>query len=227
MLTVFGTTTSPYVRRVSIVADQLGIASELVDVNDPVGQSRLREASPIWKVPTAIWNGRVLLDSHVITEALVAGVNGNVAAWDPDDHETRNLMTVIDGATDALINRFYLIKDGVPDSTTYLRKQYDRAAAAFAWLDGRLAERARTLGAAPPAPDDDPDPVRSPTGAARSPTGAPRLGLVDIAVVTSVDWIRFRATYPIDQHPAIAAFVDAVANRAPWDVSFRATSPRA
>lgn len=221
MLTVFGTTTSPYVRRVLIVAHQLGIASELVDVNDPAGQARLREASPIWKVPTAIWRGRTLLDSHVITEALLtdAGPQNAVAPWDPSDHDTRNLMTVIDGASDSLINRFYLLKDGVPDTTPYLRKQYDRAAAAFVWLDDRLAERARTLASAPPAPANE-------HGNASS--GSPAvLGLLDIAVVTSIDWIRFRATYPIDQHNGITAFVDAVANRAPWDVSFRATSPRA
>lgn len=214
MLTVFGTTTSPYVRRVLVVARHLGIAHERVDTNDPAGQARLREASPIWKVPTAIWEGRVVLDSHAITEALVADAapNHGIAPWDPFDHETRNRMAVIDGATDALINRFYLLKDGVPETTPYLRKQYDRAAASFAWLDDRLAERARAIAAAPAAPDE-------------------RMGLLDIAVVTSVDWIRFRATYPIDQHPGITAFVDVVANRAhpthDWRGTFADTSPRA
>jgi glutathione S-transferase len=210
MLTVFGTTTSPFVRRVRLVAHRLGIAHELVDTSDPAGQARLREASPIWKVPTAIWRGAVVLDSHAITETLLADAGGNhgIAPWDPLDHHTRNLMTVIDGATDALINRFYLMKDGVPETTPYVRKQYERAAAAFAWLDGPLAERARAVRAAPTAP-------------------ANALGLLDIAVVTSVEWIRFRATYPIDQHPGITAFVDAVADRAhPWHEAFAQTSPR-
>lgn len=176
-MTLFGTVTSPYVRRVRVVAHELGIDTELVDTCTEEGQAALREVSPIWKVPAARVDEETIFDSAVITQQLLRRHGpGPLAAFDADDTAARNLITVIDGALDALINVFYLAKDGIDATASYVAKQEARAASAMRWLDKRC-----------PSGDS--------------------FGLVEIALCTSVDWMRFRQTYDVEQHPAIARLV--------------------
>lgn len=183
-MTLFGTVTSPYVRRVRVVAHELGIDTELIDTFTPEGQAALRELSPVWKVPAARVDGEAIFDSAVITQYLLRRHGpGPLTAFDIDDTAARNLLTVIDGALDALINVFYLDKDGITgEQASYVAKQEARAASAMRWLDERC------------------------------PSGD-TFGLVEIALYTSVDWMRFRETYDVAQHPAIARFVREHATR--------------
>lgn len=197
-MTLFGTTTSPYVRRVRIVAHELGIQTELVDTSTDSGQAALRGVSPIWKVPAARIDDVELFDSAVICQYLLGRFGpGKLAPFDVDDVDTRNQITVTDGALDALINVFYLAKDGIaPEQAPYVAKQSARAASAMAWLDVRVA--------------DDAAQARD------------RFGLAEIALVTTLDWMRFRHAYDVDQHPALVQCVGRHSGRA----SLAAMSPR-
>ncbi|HEU4734756.1 MAG TPA: glutathione S-transferase N-terminal domain-containing protein, partial [Kofleriaceae bacterium] len=67
---LFGTTTSPFTRRVRIVAAEIGEPIEWVDTATEAGQAALRELSPIRKVPVAIVDGRTLFDSRAIVDWL-------------------------------------------------------------------------------------------------------------------------------------------------------------
>lgn len=176
MFRLFGTTTSPYVRRVRIVAAELGVATRLVDTNDADGQAQLREASPVWKVPTAVFegDGQIVLDSHAITEELMLRHGpGPLQPFDPRDIGAKNAIAIADGALDGLINVLYLRRDGI-DATPYLKKHEQRARACMQWLDERI------------------DGLFGET-----------LGLPEIAVLTTVDWMRFREMYPVVDHPRL------------------------
>ncbi len=176
---LYGTATSPYVRRVRVVARELGLTYNRIDSADEKGQASLRAVNPLWKVPAVQLDGRVILDSRVITEYLLRYHGpGPLAPIDPDDVTTQNLVTVIDGALDALINAFYLGRDGItPGAASYVQKQQDRAAHAMQWLETRVQDvwltEARTF------------------------------GLPEIALCTSLGWMQFRNTYPVDRHPAL------------------------
>lgn len=179
---LFGTVTSPFVRRVRVVAAELGVPCELVDTATDDGQALLRERSPIRKVPVAeLPGGALVYDSHAITEALLASHGpGPLRAFDPLELEARNTLGVIDAALDSLVNVFYLGRDGIgAEQSSYVVKQRERATASFAWLEGRLDD----VWLSPPAPA----------------TGKHSLSLVEIALVTTIGWVRFRDTYPIDQ----------------------------
>lgn len=191
-ITIFGTVTSPYVRRVRVVAHELGMDAQLIDTFSKDGEAALRELSPIWKVPTARIDQDVIYDSAVINQHLLRRFGpGPLAAFDADDIAARNAMSVIDGALDALINVFYLAKDGVSDAPgSYLAKQRARAASAMAWLD-------------------------------REWSATSAFGLVEIALLTSLDWMRFREMYDVGQHERLTAFAADRAARA----SLVATAP--
>lgn len=178
-MTLYGTTTSPYVRRVQVVALELGLPLTRVDTFTDAGQAALRARSPVWKVPVVELEGQAIFDSRVITEHLLRHYGpGPLAALDEDDLAARNMVTVIDGALDALINALYLQRDGVgKEQASYVAKQHERAAAALGWVEARVDDvwlgRARAF------------------------------GLPELALVTALEWMRFRDMYPVERHPAL------------------------
>lgn len=181
-LVVYGSLTSPYVRRVRIVADELGVPLTFVDAFTEDGQKALRARSPIWKVPAAELDGDVIFDSRVIVDELLRrhGPGPLRAA----DHAARlreeNIVSVVDGALDAGIKRFYLKRDGVAvDGVASLDKDVERMRACMTWLAQRLDEGRLT--------------------------GLEGFGRAEIALVSALGWFRFRDTYPVDEHPGLVA----------------------
>lgn len=191
---LYGSTTSPFVRRVRIVATELGVPFEWVSITTAEGDAELRRRTPLWKIPTAVFTEsgteRVLWDSHTIIDYLAAkhglGPLRPAAAGDPW-HE-RNLVTAIDGALEATINVFYLERDGVKSTASaYLDKQVQRTASVLSWVESQL--RGATF-------FED-----------------ARLGMAELALLTTLDWMEFRQRYPISQHPKLVEFQRAHAER--------------
>lgn len=170
---LYGTTTSPFVRRVRVVAAELGAALELVNTATDEGQAALREVSPIRKVPVAILDGRRLFDSHAIIDWLIATHGWGPIVRPDDPWRQHNLVNAIDAALDAAIQLFYLRRDGVAiDGTPYAVRQLERADAIFSWLGRELAAEHT-------------------------------LGLAEIALVTTLDWMDFRQTYATEKLTAL------------------------
>lgn len=137
---LYGTTTSPFVRRVSIVAAELGMPVEPVDTASEAGQAALREVSPIRKVPVAIVDGRTLFDSRVIVDWLTT-TRGH-GGIDParDRWREQNQLNAIDAAIDSTIQIMYLRRDGVAvDGSAFAKRQLDRTAAILDWLGDELS----------------------------------------------------------------------------------------
>jgi glutathione S-transferase len=197
---VIGTKTSPFVRRVRIVAQLVGAPCELCDSSTDEGRAILERASPIWKIPVLETDEGCLYDSHLIIDYLIdrfgqgaVRLPGPAHRW----HEA-NRIHVIDGALDAAINVLYFRREGIaPDAAPYLKKQVDRVASAMRWLEADLAVRQ-----------------------SEASTGG-SVGLFEIALVTTLDWMRFREMYPVGQHPSLVSF------SAPFDdlEAFSSTRP--
>jgi glutathione S-transferase len=134
---IYGTTTSPFVRRVLVVAEELGEPIELVDTATEAGMTELRSVSPIWKVPVAVVNDAPLFDSRAIHAWMVA----THGSWGTHSAHEQNLVNAIDAAIDSVIQLFYLRRDGVAiDGSVFEKRQLDRADAIFAWLATQVAE---------------------------------------------------------------------------------------
>jgi glutathione S-transferase len=179
---LFGTLTSPYVRRVRILLKELGRDYRWVDTAEPQGQALMRDLNPLWKIPTLRLDGRVVFDSAVILRVLLREFGHmHLAAYDFEDVEVSQVLTATDGALDALINAFYLKKEGVSGETPYLQKQAGRAEAALGWLEGKI----------------------------RGPylTRNHRFGFPEIGLITALEWMTFRQVFPVDQHPKLVDFL--------------------
>lgn len=195
---LYGTTTSPFVRRVRVVASELGQVVELVNTAPDTGQAALREVSPIRKVPVAELDGRVLYDSHVIIDWLTQTHGWGTLAPMRDRWRDANIVNAIDAALDAVIQLFYLRRDGVAiDGTPYAARQFDRTDAIFTWLGTQLAADRHSFSGG--------------------------FGLPEVALVTTLDWMDFRQAYPTERAAAVESVHAAWRDRA----SLVATRPHA
>lgn len=191
---LYGSYTSPYVRRVRIFAAGLGLVPAFTDVATEAGQAALRSVSPLWRVPVVRFDdGTVLWDSQAILEAL-ARRHG----WGPfrpvgDPEWESNLVLATNGALESAVNVFYLRRDGVDvDTVPYLRKQQERVDAALAWVEGQL--RGTTF------VEDRP-------------------GFAELVLFTTLEWLAFRKTWEVAAHPRLEAFRARWAGHAGWAAS--------
>lgn len=192
---LYGTTTSPFVRRVRIVAAELDEPVDLISTATADGQALLRELTPIAKVPVASIDGRVLFDSRAIVDWLTLTRGWGNLTPPRDAWRHRNLINAIDGALESAIQAFYLRRDEIaPDDNAFSRRQLDRVTAIFDWLGAQLA------------------------GGADFGDG---LGFAEVSLICAIEWMEFRTVYPTARHPALAAVATAVRERP----SFAATRP--
>jgi glutathione S-transferase len=176
---VYGTTTSPFVRRVRVIAAEVGEPVDRVETATDEGQGALRAISPIRKVPVAMIDDRLIYDSRAIIDYLTL-TRGYGSIEPPRDRwREHNLVAAIDGALDAVIQLFYLRRDGVAvDGTPYAARQLERADAVFSWLASQLTPDRRTFS-----------------------TG---FGLPELALICALDWMDFRKAYPTERAHALA-----------------------
>jgi glutathione S-transferase len=195
---LYGTTTSPFVRRVQVMAIETGQPLERIDTATDAGQAQLREISPIRKVPVAVIDGRTLFDSRTIIDWLVTTRGWGALEPPRDRWRELNLLNAIDGALDSVVQLFYLRRDGVTiDGNVFAQRQLDRADAIFAWLGGQLAPDRRGFGHG--------------------------LGLAEVSLIAALDWMDFRKAYATERAAAVESVRAAWRD---WP-SLAATRPRA
>jgi glutathione S-transferase len=184
---LYGTTTSPFVRRVRVVATEVGRAHTLVNTAHDDGQAQLKAASPIGKVPVADLDGRLLYDSRVIIEWLTTFHGWGAMKAPGDRWHDANLINAIDGALESGVQLFYLRREGVAvDDLPFGARQVDRIAAIYTWLDGQLGHHGFGDG----------------------------LGLPELSLACTLDWMAFRSVYPAERVPkALAALADGLRDR--------------
>lgn len=187
---LYGTRTSPFVRRVRVVAHELGQDLELVDTSTPEGQAALGRVTPLLKVPVLELGGVAVLDSHPICDLLLAqqGHDGDGLRRSGDRIGDSNLIHAIDGALESAIRLFYFQRDKVDvEPIPYMRVERDRVTRTLAWLEGQVRGQWCTPEAG--------------------------FGLAELALVTTLEWIQFRAAAPLDAYPKLLALAAAHAQR--------------
>ncbi|WCL47649.1 glutathione S-transferase family protein [Leptospira sp. GIMC2001] len=181
---IYGSYTSPFVRRIRYLCLELNIPFELIDTMIESGQTELRTKSPIWKVPCIEVDGIIIWDSHVIMEYLFEK-NGAGNFRIPNQEEKwmeYNRVNAIDGGLESAINVFYLNRDGVKtDTSAYMQKQLGRLVSALEWIKPQLVDNYFTKNQ--------------------------KLGLSELALYTALDWMRFRKMYAVDEDKILSEFL--------------------
>lgn len=191
---LFGSYTSPYVRRVRIFADAVGEPVELADVTTEAGAGALREVAPLRRVPVAQWEeGGFTWDSQAILEALVRRRGwGDFRPVTEVEREGQFILAV-NGGLDSAVNVYYLRRDGVDvESVPYLVKQQERVGAALGWAATQL----------------------------RGPAfGDGRPGFAEVVLFTTLEWMVFRNTWRVAESAPLAAFREFWAGYPGWAAS--------
>jgi len=198
-LRLFGTKTSPYVRKVRIAAAELGldgrVTFEEIAFSDP--PAAFAGANPTRRVPTLVTDdGTVLFDSPVVAEWLDAEFGGN-------------RLLPAGGEKRWAVKRTEALADGLLDSATAVRheRQRDAALRSEAWIDKHLGKVRDALNAL-----EADDSWRG---------GDVDLGKIAVAAAIGYLELRFSELLKEPSRPALLAWYEEFAARP----SMKATAP--
>jgi glutathione S-transferase len=139
---LYGSLTSPYVRKVRILIREKNLACEFIVADAWAADSPIPALNPLGKVPAlALDNGDVLFDSPVIVEYLdslkapaLLPVSG-AARW-----ETLRWQALADGMLDATVSRLLeLRRPAEQQSAENVRRQEDKIARSIEYTEQRLS----------------------------------------------------------------------------------------
>ncbi len=195
------TITSPYARKVWVVAHETGLADRIARIaTNPHADEYLRIDNPLCRVPTLILDdGEALFDSPVICEYLDSLHDGPKVI--PASPEARwralRLQALGDGILDANVSRRNEgLRPANERSASWIERQLMAAEAAYAWLETRSEQLA----------------VR----------GTPTIGQIAVACALGYNDVRFPAEDWKTGHPRLAAWLEEMEERP----SMRATHYR-
>jgi len=191
---------SPFVRKVRIAADVLGLTGqiELRDADTAVPEAGFLEQNALGKIPTLVLeDGTTLFDSPVIVEYLdqLAGGGRVVPADTKARFAALRLQALCDGILDAALLVVYEGRFRKPEMKVQ------------SWIDRQLGKIDRALAvleAAPPAIGNPPD-----------------VGQITLACALGYLDLRIEGRWRKD-HPKLVAWVDQFAARVP---AFAKTKP--
>ncbi len=179
---LYGSVTSPYVRRVRYFLLEASISFDFFDTLSESGQKELRSRNPIWKVPYLEDGEQQIWDSHAILDYLSKKCSWSIPDSLQNPWEQSNVLHAIDGALDSGINLFYLQKDGIDiQKFAYLQKQKERIGSILHWLVPKIKEH--------------------------SFSSKPIFGIAELYLYTTLDWMRFRNVINMTDLPTLNVFL--------------------
>jgi glutathione S-transferase len=188
---------SPFVRKVRMTADMLGLASQiaLVPADTMNPQDALRGVNPLGRVPALeLDDGTTLVDSRVICDYLNALASGPLV---PGDALGR-----------ARVHSDVCLADGVCEASVLIRYEamfHEAGQTSARWIDHQNGKVARALA----------------HFEAHPPQGEPTLAHVALACALGYLDFRFEGGWRAD-HPRLVAWLDAFAEAVP---AFARTAP--
>ncbi|MCR4332841.1 MAG: glutathione S-transferase N-terminal domain-containing protein [Sulfuricaulis sp.] len=188
---LYGSLTSPYVRKVRVLIREKNLACEFVVADAWAADSSIPALNPLGKVPAlALDNGDVLFDSPVIVEYLdslkapaLLAISGT-ARW-----EMLRWQALADGMLDATVSR--LLESRRPaeqQSAESIRRQEEKIARSLKYTEDRLRNGPWLV--------------------------SDRFTLADLVMAVALEYIDFR--YPHDWrrlHPRLAPWLAGVSAR--------------
>ncbi len=147
---IIGTSTSPYTRRVRVVALEKGIAHEFVALGPMIDSASVQAANPLGKIPVLERDdGSCLIDSPLITEYLDSLTESpRVLPGNPAQRAAaRQFEAIADGVLDAaILVRMESLRPEPLRSQEWISWQEGKVQRGLAHLDAVLKGRHRCVG---------------------------------------------------------------------------------
>lgn len=172
---LYGSITSPYVRRLRIFMHEMPYEFVQMDIFKPEDRALLTTINPTLKIPMlkdrVKEKEQVILDSRLIYQYLQQKNSLPKLTW-----EQENIMTSIDAANDSLVQMFILARSNidVSEDKLYFKVQRERIDVIFAELNKQAT-----------------------TG------GFDVWNYLSICLFCLLDWVSFRNLYDFSDHAAL------------------------
>jgi glutathione S-transferase len=129
---LFGSTTSPYVRRLRLYMQDIPHDFVLVDIFNSRDRAEIKRQNPTLKVPMLKDGEQTVLDSGSIYRYLQTKLSAKPLTWDQ-----QNILTSIDAANDSLVQLLILSRSEIDTSSDklYFRIQRERLDVIFTHLE--------------------------------------------------------------------------------------------
>lgn len=139
MIKLYGSTTSPYVRRLRIWLSQIEHEFINLQIFEEKDREHLASRNPTLKIPMIELEQDVVFDSRVIYRYLTEKFDFPRPSWEQENH-----LTLIDAANDSLVQMFLLSRSEVDTKTDqmYFRIQRERVDATLQHLNDLVLEGA-------------------------------------------------------------------------------------
>lgn len=141
MLTLYGSTTSPYARRLRIWLANTQHEFINLKIFEKQDREKLMVLNPTMKIPMLVdsegEHEQAIFDSRVIYRYLNQKFADPVLTW-----EQENQLTLIDAANDSLVQMFILAQSGIQadESLLFFKLQKERVNAVLIQLDELVAQ---------------------------------------------------------------------------------------
>jgi glutathione S-transferase len=127
---LYGSTTSPYVRKIRMFMMNQNIEFEFKNINilDPAGAKILKEINPINKIPVLVFNNQKIWESRVIFNFL------NTKKLNIEDE---NRLSLIDALIDTTINLYMMKRNNIviDETNAFFQRQFQRIKDLLSLLD--------------------------------------------------------------------------------------------
>lgn len=136
---LFGSITSPYVRRLRIFMQDIPHEFTLIDIFNSRDRANIAEQNPTLKIPMLDDDGQVILDSGKIHQYLVEKFSLPQLDW-----SKQNLLSSIDAVNDSLVQMSILARSEIDTSADrlYFRIQRERIDLVLAHLEDQAGQGA-------------------------------------------------------------------------------------
>ena len=133
---LYGSTTSPYVRRLKIWLNNDNYQFIELDIMSKEGHEILKQKNPTLKVPVLFDDNQAIYDSNIIYRYLNQKFDREHLTWDDE-----NNLTLINAANDSFVELLLLDRSGVsPDSDImFIKRQIARTKGLMTLLNEKVA----------------------------------------------------------------------------------------
>lgn len=134
---LYGSQTSPYVRRLRLLMENIDYEFISLDVYEGEGRKTIQKVSPLAKIPVLENPPETIFDSRQIFEYLCESSVHPKLDWD-----RKNVLTIIDGINEAFVNFALLRRSNieVPKDSLYGMINWDRIDNGMKELDHMIAK---------------------------------------------------------------------------------------